>query len=129
MKSNPTLISQHIPSKHRVTTKNQPIENKQKEVMPFSIVGIGASAGGFEAFTKLLENLPEKTNMAFVLIQHLDPTHESHLTELLARKTKMPVLEASDNVKVEQNTIYIIPPNSDITLSKGRLQLSERTSV
>ncbi len=59
----------------------------------FPIVGIGASAGGLEAFTELLSHLPDDTGMAFVLIQHLDPKHESHLTELLSKVSKMPVSE------------------------------------
>ena len=60
---------------------------------PFPIVGIGASAGGLEAFTELLEALPRTTGMAFVLVQHLDPHHVSHLRELLGRATTIPVLE------------------------------------
>src|SRR5580698_2150102 len=63
---------------------------------PFPVVGIGASAGGLEAFTKLLKHLPGNTGMAFVLVQHLDPTHASALTEILSRATAMPVTEVKD---------------------------------
>ena len=67
-----------------------------KRTAVFLVVGIGASAGGLEAFSELLHNLPEKTGMAFVLVQHLDPTHESALPEILGRTTKLPVEEVSD---------------------------------
>src|SRR6478752_7714224 len=75
------------------------------------IVGIGASAGGLEAFTELLQHLPEKTGMGFVLVQHLMPEHKSILPQLLAKATRLPVLEAKNNLRVEPNHIYVIPPN------------------
>ena len=67
----------------------------------FPVIGVGASAGGLEAFGKLLSNMPTDTGMAFVLIQHLDPTHASNMVELLRRYTKMPVHEATENIKLE----------------------------
>src|SRR5215468_8956666 len=70
---------------------------------PNSIVGVGASAGGLEAFEQLLAALPEDTGMAFVLVQHLAPTHESMLSELLAKATKMPVTEVTDGIQVKKN--------------------------
>src|SRR2546421_5859874 len=70
---------------------------------PTSIVGIGASAGGFEAFQQLLGQLPADTGLAFVLVQHLDPTHQSKLSELLSRSSPMPVSEVKNGVKVEPN--------------------------
>src|SRR5579883_1450762 len=73
------------------------------------IVGIGASAGGLEAFTDLLRHLPTEAGVAYVLVQHLDPTHRSLLSELLARVTTMPVLEIEHNAKAEPNQIYVIP--------------------
>src|SRR3954451_24008507 len=73
---------------------------------PFPIVGIGASAGGLEAFTELLSALPPDTGMAFVLVQHLDPAHESLLPELLAPHSKMTVLSVHDDLKVEPNHVY-----------------------
>jgi two-component system, chemotaxis family, CheB/CheR fusion protein len=95
----------------------------------FPIVGIGASAGGLEAFSDLLRHLPEKTGMAFVLVQHLDPTHGSVLPEILARKTAIPVEEVSDGVHVLPDHIYVIPANSNMLLEDGVLRLSARMVV
>ncbi len=93
---------------------------------PFLVVGVGASAGGFEAFTELLENLPSDTGMAFVFVQHLDPTHESKLAPLLSHSTQMQVAEVRDRTPVAPNHIYVIPPNTALTLSNGVLHLSPR---
>jgi two-component system, chemotaxis family, CheB/CheR fusion protein len=92
------------------------------------VVGIGASAGGLEAFSRLLAALPNNTGMAFVLVQHLDPNHESVLTELLARTTSLPVLEIKDGTSVQANTVYVIPPNTNLAIAGGVLQLSSRTA-
>lgn len=92
---------------------------------PLPIVGIGASAGGLEAFEKFFTNMPADSGMAFVLIQHLDPTHKSMLAELVKRYTAMNVYEVEDGMKVEANCIYTIPPNRDMALFRGRLQLME----
>jgi two-component system CheB/CheR fusion protein len=92
----------------------------------FPVVGIGASAGGLDAFTQLLQHLPSDTGMAFVLIQHLDPTHTSFLSEALAKATAMPVSEAVDGEVVQPNHVYVISPTADITLSHGRLALEHR---
>src|SRR5205823_4820518 len=97
-------------------------EDRQKP--QFSIVGIGASAGGFEAFGQLLRHLPSDTGMAFVLIQHLDPTHDSKLSELLSRISPIPVREVTDGIQVEPNHIYAIPPNVDLRLDRGQLRLT-----
>ncbi|MCY7338276.1 MAG: histidine kinase, partial [Chamaesiphon sp.] len=82
----------------------------------FPVVGIGASAGGVEAFRQLLSHLPTDTGMAFVLIQHLAPEHKSLLREILARETAMPTIEVSDNMAVEPNCVYVIPPNTRMTI-------------
>jgi two-component system CheB/CheR fusion protein len=87
------------------------------------VVCIGASAGGLDSFTQVLRNLPPNTGMAFVLIQHLDPTHPSSLTEILARKTEIPVGEITTNLAVEPNRIYIIPPNTNLVILHGVLHL------
>jgi two-component system CheB/CheR fusion protein len=92
----------------------------------FPIVGVGASAGGLEAFTQLLGLIPGDTGMAFVLIQHLDPTHKSFLGEALARATSMPVREAVDGDRLEPNHVYVIPPNGDLSIQKGTLSLLSR---
>ena len=83
------------------------------------VVGIGASAGGLEAFTDLLSHLPDDTGMAFVLIQHLDPKHESHLTELLSKESKMPVSEVKGETRIQANHVYVIPPRSNLGISGG----------
>ncbi len=95
----------------------------------FPVVGIGASAGGLEAFTQLLRHLPTDTGMAFVLIQHLAPNHKSLLTELLAKTTSMPVNEVKDGTIVEPNQVYVIPPNTKMTLVDGTLRLLPREKV
>ena len=95
----------------------------------FPIVGIGASAGGLEAFSQLLPHLPTDTGMGFVLIQHLSPNHKSQLSEILARTTQMPVIEVQDGMMVEPNHIYIIPPNSKMTLAKNLLRLTPREKI
>jgi two-component system CheB/CheR fusion protein len=93
---------------------------------PFAIVGIGASAGGYEAFADFLQNLPKDTGMSFVLVQHLDPKHKSSLSELLAHSSKIPVLQASNEVEVEPDRIYVIPADSNMTLADGKLRLHPR---
>ena len=92
----------------------------------FPIVGIGASAGGVEAFSQILRALPADTGMGFVLILHLDPTHASMLTEILSRATPMPVAEVTDQMAVEPNHVYVIPPGVNIDISGGILRLSPR---
>ncbi|MEG4214908.1 chemotaxis protein CheB [Microcoleus sp. Pol14C6] len=105
------------------------IEQSAKTDAPFPIVGIAASAGGLEAFTQLLSNLPADTGMAFVLIQHLAPDHKSLLSEILARTTQMPVNEVKDGIAVEPNQVYVIPPNTKMVVSNGALKLSPREKI
>lgn len=93
---------------------------------PFPIVGIGASAGGLEAFSQLLEAIPENTGLAFVLVQHLDPQHESLLTQILAPLTKLPVHTVYDGIKVEPDQVYVIPPNTSMELQDDSLRLARR---
>ncbi len=90
------------------------------------VVGIGASAGGLEAFSQLLKALPDHPGMAFVLVPHLDPTHPSAMSELLSHATRMPVLEASNGMRAAPNTVYVIPPNFEMTIVQGRLRLKAR---
>src|SRR5215469_12434173 len=80
-----------------------------------TIVGFGASAGGMEAFTEVLANMPSDSDMALVLVQHLDPNHQSVLTELLGRSTSLPVTEIQDGMRPEPNHVYVIPPNASLT--------------
>ncbi len=90
---------------------------------PFPIVGIGASAGGLAAFEAFFTAMPSDSGIAFVLVQHLAPDHKSMLVELIARHTKMPVVEVDDGMVVEANCIYVIPPNYDMAFINGALQL------
>src|SRR5437764_793049 len=92
----------------------------------FPVVGIGASAGGLEAFTHLLEHLQADTGMGFVLVQHLDPDHESALAQILARVTSMPVREVANELRIAPNHVYIIPPNTDMATALGVLKLQRR---
>jgi two-component system CheB/CheR fusion protein len=92
-------------------------------------VGIGASAGGLEAFTQLLSFLPSDTGMAFVLVQHLDPNHKSLLTEILSRSIAMPVREVQDSMAVEPDNVYVIPPNRTMKIAHGSLHLSPRAKM
>lgn len=89
----------------------------------FPIVGIGASAGGLEALEQFFSNMPSDTGMAFVVIQHLDPTHIGILPELLQRVTTMPVRQASDGLVVAPNSVYVIPPNKSLSVLNGHLHL------
>ncbi len=90
------------------------------------VVGIGASAGGLEAFSRLLASLPERSGMAFLLLQHLDPKHPSVLAELLAAKTPIPVAEAADGVRVAADHIYVAPSAMDLLMEGGQLKLRVR---
>lgn len=90
------------------------------------IVAIGASAGGIEAFTELISNLPADTGLAYVLVQHLDPKHHSLLTELVAKKTRMAATEVADGMTVEPDHVYVIPPNATMSISNHTLQLGPR---
>lgn len=92
----------------------------------FPVVGVGASAGGLDAFRKLLKAIPEDSGMAYVLVQHLDPSHQSLLPEILQKTTTIPVLEITDDMKVEPNHIYVIPSNKMMVATDGVLLLSPR---
>jgi two-component system CheB/CheR fusion protein len=89
----------------------------------FPIVGMGASAGGLEAFEQFFRHVPPDCGMAFVLVQHLDPNHNSILSEILQRTAAIPALEAKDQMEVEPDHIYVIPPNRDMTIFNGKLQI------
>lgn len=95
----------------------------------FLVVAIGASAGGLDAFTQLLRHLPPDTGMVFVLIQHLAPDHVSSLSEILTRTTQMPVHEVQDGMAVAPNCVYVIPPNTLMTIAAGVLKLEPRQRI
>ena len=90
----------------------------------FLVVGIGASAGGLEASSKLLNDLGDGSAMAFILVQHLSPNHKSLFASLLARHTKMKVIEATDGMMIERGHFYIIPPGTYLSVAKGYLHVS-----
>ncbi len=92
----------------------------------FPVVGIGASAGGLEAFKKILKAIPDNSGMAYILVQHLHPDHSSALPEILQRETNIPVNEISDNIEVKPDQVYIIPSNKLLVATDGVLQLSPR---
>jgi len=89
----------------------------------FPVAGIGASAGGLDAFKKFFDAMPPESGMAFVLIQHLDPLHESITAELLTSHTVMKVVQIEDGMEVEANHVYVIPPNKDLSIQNGVLHL------
>ncbi len=91
----------------------------------FPIVGIGASAGGLEALEQFLGRVPAGSGMAFVIVQHLDPTHKGIMPELLQRATGMKVIQVKDRTKVRPDCVYVIPPNKDMSILHGVLHLLE----
>ena len=109
-----------------------PTEEKNKSTIPsqnlFPVVGIGASAGGLDAFKKLIIAIPEDSGMAYILVQHLHPEYESALPEILQRVSKIPVMEISDNVHVDPNCLYVIPSNKILVATDGVLKLSPRSA-
>ncbi|MEO6814383.1 MAG: CheR family methyltransferase [Ginsengibacter sp.] len=104
--------------------KNDTVKILSKNLFP--VVGIGASAGGLDAFKKLITAIPEHSGMAYILVQHLHPGYESALPEILQRQTKIPVVEIEDNVHVDPNRIYVIPSNKTLVATDGVLKLSPR---
>ena len=104
-------------------------ESARPDSSPPIIVGVGASAGGLEALTELFSHLPDDTGLAFVVIQHLDPKHDSHLTELLSKESKMPVLEVQGEIKIAANHVYVIPPRCNLGLSAGILRTPPRPTT
>jgi two-component system CheB/CheR fusion protein len=92
----------------------------------FPVVGIGASAGGLEAVSSLVKELSSHLGMAYVVVLHLDPARESKVSEILARTTPIPVLQAQDGMRVEPDHIYVIPPNYDMTIDHWVLHLRDR---
>ena len=96
------------------------MKSKQKDL--FKIVGVGASAGGLQAFMQFLRRIPSDTGMAFVLVQHLDPKQASSLPGILTKSAKVPVVEVMTTTKIKANHIYTMPSNKDITIVDGTLR-------
>ena len=95
------------------------------ESRPFPVVGLGASAGGLEALELFLNHVPKECGLAFVVVQHLDPTHKGIMVELLQRGTAMTVVQIKDQMKLEPDHVYVIPPNKDLSMLHGVLHLLE----
>ncbi len=113
----PDFVEQDFPE-----TIDNIIPTRGYDMLP--LVGLGGSAGSIEALKHFFERMPPESGMAFVVIVHLSPEHESILAELLGRTTTMPVLQALDLQKVEANTVYVIPPGKHLTLTDGHLKLT-----
>ena len=94
-------------------------------MLDFPVVGMGASAGGLESLLRFFEHMPEGNGMAFVIILHLSPTHESSVPEILQRVTKMPVSQVEDNTAIQPDHVYVIPPNHDLAMQDGELRLAK----
>src|SRR5512132_133520 len=113
--------------RHKSTPRPRSHSGTREVTSPrFPVVGIGASAGGLEAFTQLLRALPSDTGMAFVFVQHLDPTHPTVLADLLSKATRMPTSQVEDGTPVRPDHLYVIPPNHSLTISGGVLRLGSR---
>ncbi len=112
------------PKKARTSKKHPDVVKKPDVKTGFPTIGIGASAGGLEAFEVFFKEIPPNSGMAFILVSHLDPDHASMLVEILQRVTSIPVVEAGNQMIVEPDHVYVIPPNRDLTIFHGTLQLS-----
>ena len=121
---NPKKSSKKSQPKAELQAPDGKQQNNQNDLFP--VVGIGASAGGLEAFIELLSHLPIDTGMAFVIIQHMLPAQESLLSEILGRSTQMPVHEVTDGMAVAANQVYVIPPNVSMTIDRGVLNITPR---
>ena len=113
-------------SRTKAASRSERIEYNQDKPGSFLVVGVGASAGGLEAFIQLLGALPPKPGMAFILVQHLDPQHQSMLADILSKTSKMPIHEARNGVVVKPDCIYVIPPNTSMAIRDGKLALTPR---
>ena len=118
------------PKAKRTPKKTRPVK-APKPALPaaakanFSVVGLGASAGGLEALEQFLAQVPPASGLAFVIVQHLDPTHECIMAELLQRITPMKVIEVQEHTRIRPDCVYIIPPNRDLSVLRGVLHLLE----
>jgi len=113
----------------RASTKRPLVVTTVADSAAVRIVGIGASAGGLDAFLELVSALPAESGMAFVLIQHLDPRHNSLLVDILAGATAMPVQEVVDGMRIERDHIYAIPPGREMTVEDDVLRLAPRATA
>ena len=115
-------------SSHKMKRASPPNTQLKPEKLTFPIIGIGASAGGLEALEQFMRQVPPGCGMAFVIVQHLDPTHKGIMAELLQRVTTMEVLQVRDRMRVKPDCVYVIPPNKDMSILHGVLHLFEPTA-
>ncbi|MEZ6086522.1 MAG: PAS domain S-box protein [Pirellulaceae bacterium] len=108
------------------TDTNKPHRDAEPTQSPRFIIGVGASAGGLTALECLFEQVASDTGTAFVVIQHLSPDYQSHMAELLGRRTKMSAVQITDGVSIEANTVYLMPPDKHVELVGQRLKLMDR---
>src|SRR5580658_1910945 len=110
--------------KRATHTSTRSSAGKRSTLEPlFPLVAIGASAGGLEALELFLKHVPAQSGMAFVVVQHLDPTHRGMLVELLLRVSTIPVVQVTDRTRVKADHVYVIPPNKDMSIVHGVLHL------
>jgi len=98
---------------------------EKPDLLPYPVVAMGASAGGLEAYIEVLQNLPADTGMSFIVLSHLSADKKSHLTEILSKRTSMPVIEIADGMRPEPNSVYVLPPGAIATISHGILHLQQ----
>ena len=110
--------------RRQLSLRSPPLQRPLPENADFLIVGVGTSAGGLDACRKLLRALPDSAGMAFVLVQHLDPNHESLMVDLLAGYTSMTVRQAANGMPIEREHLYVIPPGTYLSVGGGLLHLS-----
>ncbi|HEY8182445.1 MAG TPA: chemotaxis protein CheB, partial [Thermoanaerobaculia bacterium] len=108
--------------------KSPQLKLKPPHASAARVVAVGASAGGLDAFIELLSAIPAQTGLAFVLVQHLNPRHESMLADILTRAAAIPVQQVTDGMRIERDHVYVIPPDREMTISDGVLRLAARAS-
>ena len=108
------------------TSANKQQKRESRRNSPLSFVGIGSSAGGLEALTQFFTSMPADSGLAFILVSHLDPRHNSMLPELIQNKTKMKVNQITDNMQILADHVYVIPPDRELSIANGTLQLLQR---
>lgn len=120
-------VKKAAPASKTATAKKTSHQSPPKNKESFPIVAIGASAGGLEAMTQLIKHLPAKTGMAFIYAQHLSPDHESILTSLLAKSTKVPVQEVTNMTRIQPDHIYVMPSDKEMKMIDGKIKLTARS--
>src|SRR6478736_3995640 len=120
-----TKASKHTKGVAKKTAPTVTRSHKPSIDRNFPIVGIGASAGGLEALEQFLSHVPKDSGMAFVIVQHLDPTRKGMMPQLLQRATGMRVIQVKDRTRVRPDCVYASPPNKDMSILHGVLHLLE----